>query len=553
MRTYIRVPIAVVLATLALLPPVACTTDPERPTRDSVRPSGEMWYRAACGVSPRYLELMDRGIYPGREPDLLVLPKYPHLVGSTLVSQHSGPWPFLQDVPLIFYGPRFIRSRGRVTLDREVTVADAAPTTGKLIRANRAPFYQGRVLNEILVPENEHSEVPKLVVTIVWDGGGDNVLSRYPDAWPTLADLADRGASVDGAIVGSSPSVTPAIHSTLGTGVFPEKHGVLNIAQRQGKSLQDPFANNQARALAVRTLADRYDLKEGNLPLIGMLATKGWHLGMVGHGAALKGADKDFVVLADDSTHRLVANERFYTLPHYLNAVTDFEDLVAEADISDGARDGSWSGHSLDLEDSRGLFMTPTWVAHETRLLQTLIRKEGFGQDPVPDLIYINYKAIDYFQHRYTMFHPDMEAVIRGVDDSLNELISFLDESIGRGNWVAAVTADHGVGLPPEKVGGWPINVEVVEDDLAQQFGKEAVQAVRPTGIYMDLRSLREDPTLAAQVANFLLRYTIKDAAQGRLPQDYADRTDERLFAAVFPSASSDEVLACATARRRRS
>lgn len=548
MRFCKRTPI-IALVTLALFAVAACTADPERETREPVHASKERWHRAACGVSPRYLELMDRGTYPGREPDLLVLPKYPHLVGSVLVSQHSGPWPFLQDVPLVFYGPGFIRPRGDVAFDREVTLADAAPTTGRLIRETEAPYYQGRVLKEILVPESKRAEVPKLVVTIVWDGGGRNVLSRYPDAWPTLAGFVDRGASVEGAIVGSSPSVTPAIHSTLGTGVFPEKHGVLNIGQRHGRKLQDPFVNNQAKALAVPTLADRFDLEEGNRALIGMIATKGWHLGMIGHGAAIPGADKDFVALADDTEHRLIANEQFYELPPYLNAITDIEDLVAEADTSDGTRDETWRGHSLDLEDARGLFMTPAWVAHETRMLKTLIRKEGFGKDAVPDLIYINYKAIDYFQHRYTMFHPDMEAVVRSVDDSLGELNSFLDERIGRGNWVGVVTADHGVGLPPEEVGGWPINVVTVERDLAQQFGRGAVQAVRPTGIYIDHRSLKEDPALPSKVSNFLLQYTIRDTAQGRPPQEFTDRAEERLFAAVFPSASSDEVLACATAR----
>ena len=42
-----------------------------------------------------------------------------------------------------------------------------------------------------------------------------------------------------------------------------------------------------------------------------------------------------------------------------------------------------------------------------------MIRREGFGADDVPDLLYLNFKEIDYVSHVWSMNSPEMlDAVV---------------------------------------------------------------------------------------------------------------------------------------------
>ncbi|HYN36260.1 MAG TPA: hypothetical protein VEV82_04720, partial [Actinomycetota bacterium] len=60
--------------------------------------------------------------------DLALVPHPPNYMGSITDTSHSGPYDFLQRVPLVFYGPGHISERGTVRVDRKVSLVDLAPT-----------------------------------------------------------------------------------------------------------------------------------------------------------------------------------------------------------------------------------------------------------------------------------------------------------------------------------------------------------------------------------------------------------------------------------------
>ena len=41
-----------------------------------------------------------------------------------------------------------------------------------------------------------------------------------------------------------------------------------------------------------------------------------------------------------------------------------------------------------------------------------MITREGFGQDDVPDLLYANFKEIDYISHIWSMNSPEMDDAV---------------------------------------------------------------------------------------------------------------------------------------------
>ena len=68
-----------------------------------------------------------------------------------------------------------------------LTLAPSSPCSPKARQSSGAmagvplPEREGRVLHDAL---GETESAPRLVVTIMWDGGGRNVLERWPTAWP---------------------------------------------------------------------------------------------------------------------------------------------------------------------------------------------------------------------------------------------------------------------------------------------------------------------------------------------------------------------------------
>ena len=247
-----------------------------------------------CDLESRLLRRIRRGHRPGLSEELLLVPRQPNFIGTFDFTSHSGPWDYLQNIPLVLYGPGHIRSSGEPVRAAAQTV-DVYPTVGELADAE-LPDRDGQVLDDALVEDT--GPPPRLIVVVVWDGAGRNTLEQWPDRWPNLARLEREGTSYYDALVGSSPSVTSAVHSSLGTGAFPRAHLVTgNSVRGPTGELEAVFEGNDADHLKLTTFADEIDAAQGNEPVVGLLGWKNWHIGMMGHGSQRPGADADQLAL----------------------------------------------------------------------------------------------------------------------------------------------------------------------------------------------------------------------------------------------------------------
>lgn len=547
---------AAVAVVLTLL--VGCTgAEPTRGRADGESSRGERapgWFKASCGLPLKYLTLIRRGTFGRRSPDIQVVPDAPNFFGGFGPTSHSGPWPYLQRVPLVFYGPGYIEALGHVTPDREVTVADLAPTVAELLGMEWPADRSGSPLIEIVTSEEERSDPPRLVVVVAWDGGGWNVLNRYPNAWPNLRRLIRAGASVTNAIVGSSPSVTPAVHSTIGTGTFPSQHGIVDIPVRDRGRIFDSWAGRSPKYLRVPALGDLWDKKTGNAAQIGVLAYKAWHIAMVGHGAFYQDADKDIAVIAERKTGgTLVTNRRYYSVPGYLKGLNGLQRDIRKVDLTDGARDFSWMGNDV-LDDPEDVMKTPAWVVYQTRLITHLLEGGSFGADATPDLFATNYKQLDEAGHAWNMVEGEVREVLAYTDEALGKLVDYLDASVGEGGYVLAITADHGQTPHPVTTGAWPISMEEVRQALARRFDVDADRlfaAERVTGFWLKRDLLERRGITEEQISQFLIGHTIEDnnAPDQDIPDAYRGRLSERVFKAVFPTDRLPEIMSCARAK----
>lgn len=517
------------------------------------RTKGEGWFAKACALPLEYMRRIKRGYFPGRGPDIAMLNELPHNFGGLVSAVHTGPFNYLQEVPLVFYGPPYIPAQGDVALPREVTVADIGPTLADLIGADFGDGRPGLVIDEVLAPDTERAGRPRLVVVIVWDGGGWNVLNTWPEKWPFLKKLMAGGASVQNAIVGSTPSITPPVHATIGTSVFPNRNGAVTLRIPEGGRMRNVYAGGGPQFLEATTLADEYDRQTDNQALIGLIAGRDWHLGMIGHGSYIEGGDRDIAALIDTSKRKkFFVNEDYYTLPPYLEDVPGLRRFKRAVDASDGRQDGTWMEHSL--EGSQGLFRSPIPDLFQTRLISAILEREGFGTDSIPDLFFTNYKQIDHLGHFYNMVSAEVGESIRFADQALKRLVGFLNDYVGEGEWVLAFTADHGQSPHPTVVDGWPIDRDQLAKSVADHFGapvEEMIWDARPNGLWLNPEYMEREGIDEMDVVRFLLNYRARDNVRDEADvlEQFEDDLDEKLFSVVFPIAELDRVWECVKER----
>jgi hypothetical protein len=532
----------------------APTPDPGRGEEDGLPARRALALQTCRNVDHEVLLRTWRGVRLDRSGDVQIVPRDPNFVNGGLT--HATPFDYTQEVPLFLYGPGYVRPGA---YEEPVTLADVAPTTGALLKF---PFVSpdGMTQAQALLPEGERA-LPALVVTVIWDSGGTGVLRRWPNSWPYLRSLRPDGAWFTNATVGASPSNTPTGHATIGTGTFPMHNGFVDEYVRVNDRLQKPNENGPGFLLEP-TLADLYDVAMDNEPKVGAIATLAAHIMMMGHGSMWGGADADLAVTrekefgetagAESVSWNLTADMApFYELPAYVNDLPALDGYVEDVDRADGALDGLWRGN--DIEQLSNGFDTPARTPFQQTLVEEVVEREGFGDDEVPDLLYVNYKAIDTIGHLYSADGVEMSDAVRTQDDALERFVSFLDATVGEGRWAMVLTADHGTQRDPERSGAFMIDIGKIESGLVATFddddGDPLVQKVRPTEIWLDRAELRDNGATLANVSEWLLGLTQQDTFKNRSVPAPGHEGD-KVFAAALPS-SILSALPCLPLRNR--
>jgi hypothetical protein len=279
-----------------------------------------------------------------------------------------------------------------------------------------------------------------------------------------------------------------------------------------------------------------------------MVGTVAIQLGMLGHGSGWGGNEKALAVLREAPGAETLGAEgpawnlsdllrQWYRFPEYANSLPALATHFAELDGRDGITDGNWRGHGLDDAVIESGFQTPARIPYQTRLVEEIIGREGFGRHDVPDLMYLNYKVIDQVGHIFSMNSGEMRDTLRTQDEYLPVLIEILDREVGEGRWAMLVTADHGSTPNPKVSGAFQISASRLQQAINETFGRDGdpvVEQVKQTEIFIDEERLAQGGATLRDVAEFVMTLT-----QGDLESPgVSNITNVRapVFEAAFPS-----------------
>lgn len=165
---------------------------------------------------------------------------------------------------------------------------------------------------------------------------------------------------------------------------------------------------------------------------------------------------------------------------------------------------------------------TPFGNSFTTRFALRLIEKENLGKDDITDYITICYSSTDYIGHRFGPSSVEMGDAILRLDDEVRNLLSYLNDSIGKRNILIYFTAAHGISEVPAVLEYNRIPAGYFRQNQALQLLRSYLNAVYGEGdwvkgyserqIFLN-RTLIEDARLSLEevqkkVARFLVQFT---------------------------------------------
>jgi predicted AlkP superfamily pyrophosphatase or phosphodiesterase len=153
-----------------------------------------------------------------------------------------------------------------------------------------------------------------------------------------------------------------------------------------------------------------------------------------------------------------------------------------------------------------------------TKLAEASVDSLGLGKGGGTDYLAIGYSSVDYVGHTFGPRSWEIQDILVRLDQDLSELFTHLDGKVGKGNYVAVLTADHGVAPIPDdmKKTGFDagvLNLAEVKDRLEKalepfNYAKPAVRRIAGNELYFSTgvyEQLKQDPAAMKAVIDAAL------------------------------------------------
>ncbi|HUP96589.1 MAG TPA: alkaline phosphatase family protein [Usitatibacter sp.] len=317
---------------------------------------------------------------------------------------------------------------------------------------------------------------PRLAVVIVVDGLPQRQAVDYRDQLSPdgLERFFTRGVWFTEAHYGYANTETAPGHATIATGAYPHRSGIIanQWLEPSTGALTYCFADPEASYIGHRTAP-----REGTSPR---------NLLVEALGDALKHADARSKVIAIADKDRgaiapagkrgtayiyredtgLFASTTYYMKEHprwvsdfnaakhadrYLGA--EWKPLLAEGAYA-RSQPGGKLPHKLAAQPGPKYYEevmgTPFGDDLMLQFARAAVAGEQLGRDGSPDLLFVSLSTHDYLNHAYGAESRISHDHVLYVDRALQEFFNDLDVAIGRENYLAVLTADHGFTPVPE-------------------------------------------------------------------------------------------------------
>ena len=332
---------------------------------------------------------------------------------------------------------------------------------------------------------------PRLVVLFVIDGLPQRQVTAYRDqlAPDGLRRFLDRGAWFANAHYGDGHTDTAAGHATLLTGAYPHRTGIIGNEWRDPATLQPVYctgdenhsyighqtqrlAGTSPRNLRAESLGDVLKRATDNRAKV----------------IAISGKDRGAILPAGKSGTAYIYMAQsggFASTTYYMKEHPAWVTQFNAAQLADAYFRKTWapllpeSAYQRSLPDAQPWYfkgvngdrlpvtitgglgkpgprfyasLLPSPFGDELTLAfaRAAVAGEALGQDDAPDILSVSLSGHDYVNHAFGAESRLSHDHVLHVDRYLQAFLKYLDDTIGKDNYVAVITADHGFMPVPE-------------------------------------------------------------------------------------------------------
>ena len=453
---------------------------------------------ATAAHASGWLNAFARGYFPGRSGQIFLVPRE----GEFLVDRnplyafmHGSPWSYDTHIPLLLYGPPFIKQTAST---EAVTQQDVVPTLAALIGTAPPNSATGRVLQSVLAAA---TDPPRDVGLFVLDGTRADYFDTYKDVLPTLSRLRAAGAWFTNAHITSIPTLTAVGHANLGTGAEPRTHGlVVNyLFNRVTLEAQEAYDQLDPGELMALTLADVWNIQtNGAAVIIGQGGAIRALAGLVGHGACVINGRRVLAASYSIRDGGWETNPKCYAISDALKPLNASKYWKQAG--------GTWMGH--DITNPTTFRHSAIFERFEGDALDAVLEQEPIGADDTTDLVLVNFKGPDYVGHAYGPASREIREELAELDHQVAEALRIIERKAGTNRFAVAITADHG--MPAEPRPGGRHYLDDVVHLIDQRFSPSGGSIVQYFGdpanneIYLDTARLRSLNMSVNDVAAYL-------------------------------------------------
>ena len=401
------------------------------------------------------------------------------------------------------------------------------------------------------------SSRPKLVVMLVVDQMRADYVDKFRAQWTGgLKRLLEEGAWFREAAYPYAATETCVGHATISTGALPATHGMIANAwwDRDSQSMvtctSDPNVKNTAYATGTASGGDsawrmRVPAFSDELRFQGGGASRVVAFSLKARAAiTLAGHKADSATWFDNGswiTSTRYGSKQFiedFVKAHPVK--TDFgkkwelslprsaylyDDQTPGAVAPDGwdlafphALKGKAGNGQLDTAFYEEWESSPFADTYLTKLAENAVDQLDLGKRAATDFLGVSYSSPDHVGHAMGPRSWEIQDILVRLDKDLGDLFAHLDAKVGRGNYVVALSADHGVAPVPEDmettgVDAGVLHVAEVQAGIEKalepfSYTKPAVARIAGSDIYFSTGTyakLKADPAAMQAVLQAIL------------------------------------------------
>lgn len=369
---------------------------------------------------------------------------------------------------------------------------------------------------------------PKLVIGIVVDQMRYDYLKRFDNKFGQkgFKRLLRNGYSLNNAHFNYIPTYTAVGHTSIYTGTIPFYHGIISnnwYDKYLKKSIYCVDDDNYT------TVGTQKGGKKSPYRMQSTTITDQLHLAQQMHGKTIGISIKDrSAILPAGHTANAAYwfqgknDGKFISSTYYMTKlpkwVSDFNasglaekylntpwvtkypiDTYKESLPDDNPYEGLFKGekapvfpHNLPaLQAQNGgydiLKATPQGNSLVKDFAITAIKAENLGKGKYTDFLALSFSSTDYIGHKYGVDSKEVEDAYIRLDTDIAELLSFLDNFVGKDNYSLFLTADHAAVPVPAYLQSLKIPAQYLD---AKAFGQR-VQEI--TKLYFNATDLVEN------------------------------------------------------------